>query len=237
MHFWLVELLVIGGGCSGTFHSERLLTAIGRGLIEKSELVIVDRNSENMATGRFAGRDGVTFVRSDWSTFLRGYFEKYSPGAGSRLIPAHMAPHLLFEVAASHVAARTGSTVEMEPVTASFGLPFDKEGEKGIRYISAAAWLCPFSCIEPGTCPATRGPRDWDLSVLVPQVMKSKADLSVVFKTTHFAWGVGAISCDSIISAYEGIVELARNKNGRSMHVAVATTSNCHGVVGMLKVN
>lgn len=232
-----MDLLVIGGGCSGSFHSERLLTAIERGIIEKSRLIIVDRNAENRATAKFAGRDAVTFVRSDWFTFLREYFDGYRNGSGARLIPAHMAPHLLFEVAASQVAARTGMKVEMEPVPASFNLPFDKEGERGIRYISAAAWLCPFSCIEPDTCPATRGPRDWDLSVIVPEAMKSKADMSVVFKTTHFAWGVGAIECDSISAAYEGIVELAGRQEGKgSLHIAVATTSNCHGVVGMLRV-
>lgn len=233
-----MDLVVIGGGCSGSFHAARLLTAIERGLIEKSRLLIVDRNSENRATENLTRRDSVSFVRADWFTFLRDYFDNYRPGSGARLIPAHMAPHLLFEVAASHVAARTGMSVEMEPLHASFDLPFDKEGERGIRYISAAAWLCPFSCIEPEICPATRGTRDWDLSVLVPRVMKSKADMSVVFKTTHFAWGVGAIECDSIISAYERIVELSKKKeNGRNLHIAIATTSNCHGVVGMLKVS
>lgn len=233
-----MDLLIIGGGCSGSFHAERLLTAIDRGLLEGSRLFIVDRNSENSATRKLARNDSVSFVKSDWLSFLRDYFDKYSVGSGARLIPAHIAPHLLFEVAAGHVSSRTGMKVEMEAVRQSFGLPFEKEGERGIKYISAAAWLCPFSCIEPEICPATRGVRDWDLSALVPRVMKDGADMSVVFKTTHFVWGVGAIECDSIYSAYDDIGKLALQKQGnRSLHVAVATTSNCHGVVGMLKVS
>jgi uracil-DNA glycosylase family 4 len=102
-------------------------------------------------------------VKSDWYDYLGAYFSNPAHG-GDRIVPAHIAPHLLFQVAVSNVAIRTGRRVDMESVNGTFDLPFDKAGEGGIRYISAAAWLCPFACIEPEICPAIRGDRDWDLS-------------------------------------------------------------------------
>ena len=231
-----MNLIVIGGGCFGKVQTGRLLTAMDRGLIRKSLIVVVDRNRDHPAGTAYMGRKEVSFVQSDWSSYLKEYFSGYRQGSGDQLVPAHIAPHLLFESASSEVGARTGRKVVFEPVTDSFGLPFEKEAPGGIRYISAAAWLCPFSCIEPEVCPATRGPRDWDLSHLVPKVMKKSADMCVVFKTTHYAWGVGTISCDSIAASYESIAALVGNAGGKSVRVAVATTSNCHGVVGMLRI-
>lgn len=207
-----------------------------RGMIGRSSIIVVDRNGDHQAARAYGGRKEVSFVQSDWSLFLKSYFSGYRHGSGDMLVPAHIAPHLLFESAMSEVEARTGRRAVLEPVRDSFGLPFEKEGPGGIRYISAAAWLCPFSCIEPEICPAIRGPRDWDLSSMVPDIMGKSVDMSVVFKTTHYAWGVGTIPCDSIDASYESMARLARGAGERSVRVAVATTSNCHGVVGLLRI-
>lgn len=231
-----MDIIVIGGGCFGTTQTGRLLTAMSRGVVKEARIVVVDRNFNTRARDKFGGDPNVTFVKSDWYDYLGAYFSNPAHG-GDRIVPAHIAPHLLFQVAVSNVAIRTGRRVDMESVNGTFDLPFDKAGEGGIRYISAAAWLCPFACIEPEICPAIRGSRDWDLSRIVPEVMKQETDMSVVFKTTHFAWGVGTIGCGDISSSYDSIVRLAESNPGRSLHIAIATTSNCHGVVGQLKIS
>lgn len=230
-----LKIIVIGGGCFGRAQTGRLLRAMEMGAIPRAVISIVDRNDTPPAFSDFGNSPGVEFVRSDWASFLDGYFSRYSAGSGDMLVPAHIAPHLLFETARSYLSRSTGLDTSEEKVTGRFDLPFDREGPGGIRYISAAAWLCPFACIEPEVCPATRGERSWDLSKLVPRVMDGKADLTAVFKTEHYAWGVGTISCDSIADAYGQMVKTALS-SGRGISVVVATTSNCHGVVGRFRV-
>ncbi len=231
-----MKLIVIGGGCFGTTQARRLIAAMERGIIGMSEVVVVDRNSDPPARAALEGESRVTFVKSGWFDYLDGYFGLQPGTTGDQLIPAHIAPHLLLEVAMSRIRRETGRSVALEPVRETFKLPFEKEGDNGVKYISAAAWLCPFACIEPEVCPAIRGRRDWDLSSLVPSVMGGVTDMTVVFKTTHFAWGVGTIPCDLIASSYGSVVKMLRSDERRSYSVAVATTSNCHGVVGMLRI-
>lgn len=230
-----MNLIVIGGGCFGTAQAGRLLTAIDRGLVPGGHIIVVDRNERPPARAALGEQQHISYVQSDWLAFLRDYFGR-SPSSEDQLVPAHIAPHLLLEVAASVIGGRTGRPVLHEPVTASFGLPFESRGEGGIKYISAAAWLCPFSCIEPEICPAIRDKRDWDLSTLVPAVMSKSADMSLVFKTTHFAWGVGTIPCRSVRDAFMSVISRAASSPDKHLHVSVATTSNCHGVVGMLGI-
>lgn len=232
-----MKLIVIGGGCFGTIQTERLLKAMERGAIGSATIVVVDRNTDPPARKKFGKLKNVEFARSNWFDYLSDYFQGTGNAEGDRIIPAHIAPHLLFEVAASAIRRGTGRNVETEPVAETFNLPFEKEGAGGVRYISAAAWLCPFACIEPELCPATRGPRNWDLGGLVPRVMRDSVDASLVFKTTHFAWGVGTIPCDLISSSYNSVIRMVNGSDrSRVFHVAVATTSNCHGVVGKLRI-
>lgn len=232
-----MKLIVIGGGCFGTIQTGRILKAMERGAIGRATVVIVDRNSDPPARKEFGMVKDVVFAKSDWFDYLRDYFQGDGRAAGDQIIPAHIAPHLLFEVAASAIHKGTGRKVDPEPVGKVFNLLFEKEGAGSVRYISAAAWLCPFACIEPDVCPATRGPRSWDLSSLVPEVMGDSVDASIVFKTTHFAWGVGTIPCDMISSSCNSVIGMVNGADSsRIFHVAVATTSNCHGVVGRLKI-
>ncbi len=232
-----VDIIVIGGGCYGSFQTRRLLKAIDAGRIDAgAKIMVIDRNESPPARAEFAGNDRVTLVKSDWSSYLTGYFLEYEHGSGGHLIPAHIAPHLLFEVCSNFLRARGGYAVEFVPVTTTFGLPFEKESGK-TRYISAAAWLCPFSCIEPSVCPAIKAERNWDLSALVPERAGSSADITLVFKTTHFAWGVSSISSDSIFESCSLLLSRVRTSDRDSFTAVIATTSNCHGAVGSMKIS
>jgi len=200
-----------------------------RGKIPLSDILIVDRNRNNRAYSLFSGKENVSFEFSDWADYLISYFSGYR-GNGDRLVPAHIAPHLLLRLVRDTVERKTGMDTETVPVKGSFNLPFERGGEGGILYISAAAWLCPFSCIEPEICPATRGERHWDISSTVRENVS--ADRVIVFKTTHYAWSVGTISADYIREQMLSLCLYIQNSGRRNVQVVVATTSNCHGVVG-----
>ncbi|MBX8637594.1 MAG: hypothetical protein KIY11_04445 [Thermoplasmata archaeon] len=231
-----VDIIVIGGGCYGTFQTRRLLKAIGAGRIGgNARIVIVDRNESPPARTEFGDNGRVVFAKSDWSSFLSDYVLSYSAGRGDQLIPAHIAPHLLFDVCSNYLRVRGGHAVEFIPVVTTFDLPFEKSNGT-TKYISAAAWLCPFSCIEPSVCPAIKGERTWDLSTLVPARVGRSADMTIVFKTTHYAWGVSSISLDSIFESCESLLNRALASGDGGLTAVVATTSNCHGAVGLMKI-
>ena len=93
-----MDIIVIGGGCYGTFQTRRLLKAIDAGRIgADARIVIIDRNGSPPAKAEFSGDSRVVFAKSDWSSFLTSYFLEYA-GNGDQLIPAHIAPHLLFDL-------------------------------------------------------------------------------------------------------------------------------------------
>lgn len=225
-----MEIVVIGGGCYGTTQTQRLLRAMEMHAIPRSDIVVVDRNARPMAA-EIVKSDMVRFVRSEWEEFLINYLRSYEHGSGM-LVPAHISPHLLLNVSARLISEKAGFGWRKETLDAHFNLPFDKESN-GVRYISRAAWLCPFSCIEPEMCPAIRAPRDWDLSITVAQKMDEMGIPSAVFKVVHYAWGVGTIGFDDISLAINRHADrIGREKGGK---LAVATTSNCHGVVGLVE--
>ncbi len=230
-----MDIIVIGGGCYGTFQTRRLLKAIDAGRIgADARIVIIDRNGSPPAKAEFSGDSRVVFAKSDWSSFLTSYFLEYA-GNDDQLIPAHIAPHLLFEVCSNYLRMKGGFSVEFIPVNAVFDLPFEKSSGT-TKYISAAAWLCPFSCIEPSICPAIKGERTWDLSTLVPEKIGTAADATLVFKTTHFAWGVSSIPSDSIYESCKSLLFRATGSGDEGLTAAVATTSNCHGAVGVMRI-
>ncbi|MEM3852533.1 MAG: hypothetical protein QXP70_05980 [Methanomassiliicoccales archaeon] len=225
-----MNIHILGGGCYGYSQASLLLKAMDRGALERSSLILVDRNEKPPAMERLMD-DRVKHVRADWAEYLKDYFEHYN-GQNDRLVPAHIAPHLLMQVTAALLSKRTGLECHMDRVSDDFNLPFKKVVD-GTLFISAAAWLCPFSCIEPEVCPAIRKERDWDLGVIVPEAMKRDCDTTLLFKTRHFVWGVGSIPCQEIdASLHYGEELLLKKGRGR---LAVATTSNCHGAVSVLR--
>ena len=231
-----MDIIVIGGGCYGTFQTRRLLKAIEAGRIDRdSRIVIVDRNESPPAMAEFVNDRRIVFAKADWSSFLSDYFLNYSGGSGDQLIPAHIAPHLLFEVCSNYLRIKGGCSVEFEEVGTTFDLPFEKISGT-TKYISAAAWLCPFSCIEPTVCPAIKAQRTWDLSRLVPVRVAASADITIVFKTAHYAWGVSSIPTDGILESCRLILERACASEKPPLKAVVATTSNCHGAVGSMKI-
>jgi len=230
-----VQITVIGGGCYGVFQTRRLLKAMDAGKIPEGSIVVVDRNVAPPASLEFREDSRVRVVESDWSEYLADYFLHADVGREDQLIPAHIAPHLLFNLCGAYLRNSGISNIEQVPVTVEFGLPFEKlSGD--MRFISAAAWLCPFSCIEPSVCPAIKSERTWDLSTIVPDKMSNSADRIIVFKTTHYAWGVGSISSSHIAESCRRLADEIRSLRNIDMTVAIATTSNCHGVVGMLRI-
>ena len=209
---------MIGGGHVGAYHARQLLKARRRGEFE-GEVTVVDRDPACTAFAEL--RDEVHPVESDWLQFLRMWLA--SAGEDDRIVPAPIAPHLTWQWLGLELRA-----ISVD-VPRSWGLPYEHPGLGGELYLSAAAWRCPATCIEPAHCPILHGPRDWDLADIIEERAESLGYLPAVFRCLHFAGGVGAVAVRDMFAARD---RLASAPAGSA--ALVALSSRCHAAVGAL---
>jgi hypothetical protein len=214
-------LAVIGGGCYGSYHARQLLKAIRAGRLRPGErLLVVDRDASCPAARELAGAREVSMVTADWDAFLRGWLAAEA-GPDDRVVPAPLAPHLLWDWLAGELAAE-----RVEP-PGGWGLPYERSPRTGELYLSAAGWTCPATCVEPAHCPALHAPRDWDLGDLIEERAGALGYRPAVFRCLQVAGGVGGVRVRDLLAAREGAA--------RDELVLVATSSRCHAAVGALR--
>jgi hypothetical protein len=233
-----MQLIVIGGGCYGCYHTRQLLKAHQRGKIAAQRFVVVDRNPACRALTEFAAEPLVEVVRSDWARFLHTYLRERAVTTDDRLVPAPFAPHLLFdwlldamqEDVPQHAVRRVHCELALD-------LPYEQSDEVGNRFISAAGWRCPASCIEPARCPAIRSERTWELGELV-LAGAARAAIpyahTALFTCRHYAYGVGTIPVRELVRARIELAAIVRQSQPAPLRALIGTVSACHGVLGEL---
>jgi hypothetical protein len=236
-----MDLIVIGGGCYGCYHTRQLLKAQRRGKIAARRLLVVDRSARCRALAEFADEPLVEVVRADWGEFLRAHLAGLDPDSDDRIVPAPFAPHLLLDWLLDAVRADAPRlTVSRRRCEIALGLPYEQSDAAGNRFISAAAWLCPATCIEPARCPAIRAERTWELGDLVragaTQAVEPYAGLEL-FTCRHYAFGIGTIPAADLVRARRRVAT-ALQAAGAALdwpqRILVGTVSACHGVLGEL---
>ncbi|MEP7105622.1 MAG: hypothetical protein ABI838_07230, partial [Chloroflexota bacterium] len=126
-----MDFAVIGGGEFGTYHARQLLKA-GAGRV-----LVVDRDPGCAA---FRTLTGIEPVVAEWSPFLVEWLETARPD--DHLVPAPLAPHLLWQWLAE------ASDLGPCPPPRGWRLPYEVAGAAGEVFLSAAAWMCPATCVE-----------------------------------------------------------------------------------------
>ena len=212
-------LAVIGGGFFGAYHARQLLKAIRAGRLPRRRLLIVDRDPACLAARELGDGDEVEVVVSDWLEFLRAWLPRAGPD--DHVIPAPLAPHLLWQWLAGELDGAPS------PPPRGWGLPYEQPGPAGELYLSAAAWTCPATCVEPAHCPALHAPRDWDLADVIEERAVALGFEPAVFRCRHLANGVGSVRV--------GELQAAAGRGGSRAGVLVATSSRCHAAVGALR--
>lgn len=247
-----MDFLVIGGGCYGSFYTRQLLRGADRIGFDKLHVVDHDANCRVFSEYRHAEpalRQKLVFHESDWKVFLKSYFDlllrRYEAGEeiGDQYAPPCLAPHILFELFLEKakeefpkIEFRSGCSGEaaVSPARTAIGTPVDIALPTGSRALSFATWTCPHSCIEPPTCPHTRGPKDWDMKTyLIEYFQKQKIDSVHFLQCLHYAMGVGTIPLKSVVEEYLKFREVIRVPG---THLStVATVSSCHGLLGWVE--
>ena len=229
------DIVVIGGGCYGSFYTGQLELARSRGRVRYRRLIVVDRNP-SCKLFQDPPESRPQMVCAEWGAFLDGYLAS-SPPESSLMVPSPLMPHLLYEWLQRRARAewptRTITTQRATPV----GTPYETEAPDGTRYVSYADWLCPTHCIEPETCPVTRTPRTWDMAEAATNAVRRnprKTVGPVLFECRHVAYGVGAIPIDQVLAGADALLDAGAG--GGATDLLVATVSGCHGAFNLLQL-
>jgi hypothetical protein len=238
----LRDVVIVGGGCYGTFYAGQLLRAAERGKVSYHSLLIVDRNPHCQFALEIGAGGNRRLIVQEWTDFFDGYLS----GGTSRshaepddaIVPSPLMPHLMYEWLVRRARSRWPErSVQTKPVPAGPGTPYDVTAPDGTRYVSFADWICPTHCIEPTTCPIIRAPRTWEMSDALEGLTARLADTHptagpVLFLCKHRVYGVGMFDVASVLAGDSAVA--AAGARGTPVDVLVGTISSCHGAVNLL---
>jgi hypothetical protein len=237
----LGDVVIVGGGCYGTFYAGQLARARERGKVAYRRVVIVDRDPEC----RFARESGAAsdseLVTEDWNRFFDHYLSDAAPGqTPDAIVPSPLMPHLMYQWLVRRASARwPGRLIESRPVPIGPGTPYDVLAPDGTRYVSYADWLCPTHCIEPALCPITRAPRTWEMSEALARMVSRLGQARptagpVLLICRHRVFGVGMFDVAEVLAGDAQVAEAGAAHE--SVDILVGTVSSCHGATSMLRL-
>jgi hypothetical protein len=228
-------ITIVGGGCYGSFYLRQLFRARAAGALSWDRVVVVDRNPECTASRNLGD---VTLAVSDWSSYFRRYLDGAAEG-GARdadaIVPSPLMPHLMYEWVRDRAKDRwPDREITTRPLPSAPPTPWERSAPDGVHYVSFATWMCPINCIEPATCPHTKGPRDWTMPATIREYA-AKEGLAgpALFHVTHRAYGVGMLNVADVVAADRLVQDAARDAAAR---VLIGTVSHCHGALAVLSI-
>ncbi len=243
-------IVVVGGGCYGSYYVRQLSRANRAGAITWDRLIVVDKAPDCMvaSSGELSGQRLISrepiLVVAEWTSFFDGYLSKWPLSAESKpidaIVPSPLMPHLLYEWVRDRARRRwPGREVSTRPLDAKPGTPWESSAPDGTHYASFATWTCPINCIEPELCPHTRAERTWTMPVAMQDFVDAAASRGrviegpLVFHCTHRAYGVGMIPVESVVRADSFVEKVAAES---AAEVLIATVSHCHGAMNLLSI-
>jgi hypothetical protein len=238
------RIIIVGGGCYGSYYVRQLLRARDAGALSFDQLLVIDRHAECPVARSWPHERAVQIAVREWNLFFDEYLSD-AVRAGGRsadaIVPSPLMPHLMFDWLLRRARARWPErAVERRPLRRAPDVPWQRAMPSGSHVVSFAEWMCPVNCIEPAKCPVTRGPRSWSLPVAVRAYVEGEgAGASsplagpVIFHCEHRAYGVGMFDTQAVLDGDALVAEKAADD---AADVLVATVSHCHGALDVLHV-
>lgn len=237
----LGDVVIVGGGCYGSFYAGQLQRARERGAATWRRLLVVDRDPMCRAATDLAETTDVELVVEPWDSFFDRYLSASGGSAATApdtIVPSPLMPHLMFEWLLRRARTRWPEReVGPRPVPMGPGTPYDAQAPDGTRYVSFADWLCPTHCIEPATCPVIRAPRTWEMGdameALTQRLDRERPTAGpVLFTCRHRVYGVGMFDVATVLAGDELVAQAGAGD--QPVDVLVATISACHGAASLL---
>ena len=241
----LGTVVVIGGGCYGSFYTRQLETARERGKVSYRRILVVDQDPACQVVRELPPGGGRQLVVSDWSRFLDSFFAGYGdsdPAVATTdvIVPSPLMPHLMYQWLFRRARARwPGREISTVPFTTAPRTPYDATAPDHTRYVSHADWICPTHCTEPARCPVIRGPRTWEMSETMERWTQELDRVRptrgpVLLECRHTVFAVGTFSVAAVLAGDRIIADAGAR--AESVDVLVGTVSACHGAVNLLHV-
>jgi hypothetical protein len=236
-------VVVIGGGCYGTFYASQLAKAKARGKTDYRAVIVVDRNPDCQARRELDETPDRRFVTADWTAFF-DEFLAVGPSdrpADDQIVPSPHMPHLMFDWVLRRARQRwPGRTVSVVPVPGALPTPYDRPGAEQTRYVSWADWICPTHCIEPALCPAIGAPRTWEMAdtvtALAEQLRAVGRPVSgpALFVCKHQVFGVGMFAAEAVRAGDRLVAQAGTSED--PAEILVGTISSCHGALNLVRI-
>jgi hypothetical protein len=238
------RIVVIGGGCYGSYYLRQLRRAARAGALTWDQLVLVDHDPHCAVAPLVAADVGAADAPAaelhvaPWEEFLAQWLPTSS--SGDAVVPSPLMPHLFFEWVARVTSQRwPDRQVHRAPLGGVVGTPWESAAPDGTAYVSHATWMCPVNCVEPARCPHTRGPRDWTMPSTLASWVSAERERGrallgpFTFHCTHRAYGVGMVDAADIVAAATAVAHAGA---GGPVSALIATASHCHGAAALLAV-
>jgi hypothetical protein len=236
------DVVIIGGGCYGTFYAGQLDRARERGRAVYHRLLIVDRDPRCQFAREMGEDESRELIVQEWSDFFDRYLNSATaapPGQpADTIVPSPLMPHLMYQWLERRARARwPARLVETRAVPRGPGTPYDVSAPGGTRYVSFADWTCPTHCIEPAICPVIRAPRTWEMSDAIAELTRRLDSAGptvgpVLLVCEHRVFGVGMFDVNAVLDG--DAVVAAAGEAQSPVDVLVGTVSSCHGALNLL---
>ena len=244
----LGEVVIVGGGCYGTFYARQLTQGQDRGKATFDRLLVVDQDPSCRFTAELGAANDRQLILADWDDFFDRYLAEQAARAGTQarpsdrppdvIVPSPLMPPLMYRWLVRQARRRwPGREVTTLSLPDGPGTPYDRTAPDGTRYVSFADWLCPTHCVEPALCPVTRAPRTWEMdetvTALTRRLGRGRAVAGpVVFRCEHLVFGVGTFAVTEVLAG-DAIVREA-GAGGGPADLPVGTVSSCHGALNLM---
>jgi hypothetical protein len=233
-------VIVVGGGCYGSYYVRQLHRAARADVIRADRVVVVDRDARCAAarTPEEPSPLRVELVVREWKEFFEDYLlnaaARPDAAASDAIVPSPLMPHLMGEWLVTRAREAFADRVSTAPFDAVPAVPWERAGTDGSHYVSFATWMCPVNCVEPRICPHTKDVRDWSMPEhIAAYAARRPATESAVLFCRHRAYGVGMFDTSEVVEADRRV----RSAGLRgSAEVIVGTVSHCHGALTRLVI-
>jgi hypothetical protein len=241
----LGEIVVVGGGCYGTFYTGQLVEARDKGKLTYRRLLVIDHAPECQVRKTRPEAGDYELVVEDWDAFFDDYLGLAVEGnrglpPNSVIVPSPLMPHLMYRWLLRRARLRwPDRTVGTGPLEEMIGTPYETTAPDLTRYVSFADWICPTHCIEPASCPVIKAPRTWEMSEALEKYLRRgrpgmRESGPVLFVCRHKVHGVGGFAVDDVVAGDRLVAEAGAD--GGVVDVIVGTISACHGAVNALRI-
>jgi hypothetical protein len=220
-------IAIVGGGCYGSFYLRQLFRARAASALTWDRVLVIDRDPACAASQNLGDAE---LVVAEWTSYFRDHMRDIDA-----IVPSPLMPHLMYEWVRDRARERwPDRAITTRALPSTPPTPWERAAPDGVHYVSFATWMCPINCIEPATCPHTKGPRDWTMPATIREYATREGLAGpALFHVTHRAYGVGMLNVADVIAADQMVQDAARDG---SAQVLIGTVSHCHGALAVLAI-